>query len=52
MDKQEFFDAVLEQIQMDVKIGDLTAIEELLQYIPEQYLMGYLPEIVQEYLRG
>ena len=52
MDKQELIDCVLDQIEIDVKIGDLTAIEELLQYIPEQYLMGYLPEIVQEYLRG
>jgi hypothetical protein len=52
MDKQELIDSVLDQIEIDVKIGDLTAIEELLQYIPEQYLMGYLPEIVQEYLRG
>jgi hypothetical protein len=52
MDKQELIDSVLDQIEIDVKIGDLTAIEELIQYIPEKFLMGYLPEIVQEHLRG
>lgn len=47
MDKQELIDLVLDQIQIDVGIGDLTAIEELLQFVPEQYLVGYLPEIMR-----
>ncbi len=52
MDKQELIDSVLDQIEIDVRIGDMTALEELLKFMPEQYLIGYLPEIVQEHLRG
>ena len=52
MDKQELIDSVLDQIQIDIRIGDMTALEEMLKFMPEQYLMGYLPEIVQEDLRG
>ena len=35
---------VLEQIQQDVAMGDLTAIEELLASVPVDKLIGYLPE--------
>jgi hypothetical protein len=37
-------DRVLEQIQKDIEDGDLTAIEELLTYVPYTYLTNYLPE--------
>ena len=42
---QELIDAVLEQIKTDIKSGDLTAIAELLKFVPEKYLIGYLPEL-------
>jgi len=35
---------VLEQIKADVSIGDVTAIEELLSFVPRENLIGYLPE--------
>ncbi len=44
MTKQDLIDAALDQILYDVEIGDLTALEELLSRVPEQYLQGYLPE--------
>lgn len=37
-------DQVLEQIRQDVADEDLTAIEELLGYIPLANLVNYLPE--------
>ena len=43
--KQGIIDSVLEQIQKDVAEGDLTAIEELLGFLPIKNLKGYLPEI-------
>jgi len=38
-------DRVLKQIEQDVKNQDFTAIEELLQQIPEQRLRAFLPEV-------
>jgi hypothetical protein len=35
---------VLEQIKADVSMGDVTAIEELLSFVPRENLIGYLPE--------
>jgi len=43
--KQGIIDSVLEQIQKDVAEGDLTAIEELLGFLPIKNLKNYLPEI-------
>ena len=37
-------DTVIEQIEKDFRIGDTTALEELLKYIPIQILIAYLPE--------
>ena len=37
-------DQVLEQMQRDVADGDLTAIEELLNCVPFDNLVAYLPE--------
>jgi hypothetical protein len=39
---QQLIDKVLDQIVRDVKAGDVTAIEELLTFVPEKYLKGYL----------
>lgn len=43
MDK--LLDSVLEQIRLDVEVGDYTAIIELLQYLPRDKLVAYLPEV-------
>jgi hypothetical protein len=45
--KQQLIDDVLNQILQDVKDFDLTAIEELIKNIPEEVLIGYLPEEVK-----
>ena len=39
---QELIDKAIEQIKKDIAMGDVTAIDELLGFIPEQYLKGYL----------
>lgn len=44
MDKQQIINKVLRHIEIDIACGDLTAIEELLNNIPTEYLVGYLPE--------
>jgi hypothetical protein len=40
--KQRLIDKCLERIKEDVISGDLTAIDELLNFVPEKYLKGYL----------
>jgi len=37
-------DKAIEQIKIDIKGGDVTAIEELLNFVPLSHLRGYLPE--------
>lgn len=37
-------DRVLRQIEEDIEFGDFTALEELLNNIPVEYLISYLPE--------
>jgi hypothetical protein len=44
MTKQELIEAVIKQIQEDIQRGDLTALEELLMFVPNTYLNGYLKE--------
>jgi len=44
MTKQKLIDLVLDQIEYDIDVGDLTAIEELLKYLPKERLRAYLPE--------
>lgn len=41
---EELVDAVLSEMKKDIASGDLTALDELIRYIPVNYLMGYLPE--------
>ncbi len=42
--KQELVDKCIEEIKRDVANGDVTAIDELLMFLPTKYLKGYLPE--------
>jgi len=41
---QKLIDAVIEQIKTDVRVKDMTAIEELLCELPIEKLIGFLPE--------
>ena len=41
----KLIDKVLEQIQEDVNNADFTAIEELINPLPEEQLQGFLSEI-------
>lgn len=41
---QLLIDRVIEEIQKDFAMGDLTALDELLSFIPKEKLIGYLPE--------
>lgn len=42
----KLIDAVIEQIKKDILIGDVTAIDELLRYLPKQKLEAFLSEEV------
>jgi hypothetical protein len=44
MKKQQLIDLVIEEIKKDIASGDVTALDELLSAVPEEYLKGYLPE--------
>ena len=41
----ELINAALDQILADVEYKDLTAIEELLTYVPREILMGFLSKV-------
>ena len=41
---ETLIDKVLEQIQGDIKVQDLTAIEELIKSVPVENLRGFLSE--------
>ena len=41
---QKLIDKAIEQIKKDVESGDLTAIDELLKYVPTQKLEVFLSE--------
>jgi hypothetical protein len=41
---QELIDEVLEQIKKDIADGDLSALDEMLQAMPINQLVAYLPE--------
>ena len=43
--KRPIIDYVIDQIELDIVNGDITALEELLKHIPIDYLQGYLPEV-------
>ena len=42
--RQRLIDAVIDQIRNDVAQGDMTAIEELIKFLPTDTLINYLPE--------
>ena len=42
--EQMLLDRVVKGIELDLEMGDVSAIEELLAYIPKENLIGYLPE--------
>lgn len=42
--KEDLLNMVLEQIKTDVHVGDYEAIQELLNFIPTENLIAYLPE--------
>jgi len=44
-DDQELVDKVIEQIKKDIAQGDTTVLDELLKFIPIEYLKGSLPEL-------
>ena len=41
---KNLIDKVIDQIVIDVNAKDLTSIEELLTSVPEEKLIGFLPE--------
>lgn len=43
-DMDNLIDSVIDQIKEDINGGDLTAIDELLRFVPKENLIGYLPE--------
>jgi hypothetical protein len=44
MTREEIVDLVIAQIKQDIENGDVTAIYELLHFVPEMYLKSYLSE--------
>ena len=42
--KEVVVNAVIEEMKIDIKNGDWSAIEELLHNIPEESLINYLPK--------
>ena len=40
---QELIDQVIEQLKLDVVNNDWTVIEELLSFVPVEFLKGFLP---------
>jgi hypothetical protein len=40
----DIWDKVCDQIAKDIAVGDVTAIYEMLQQVPKDVLIAYLPE--------
>jgi hypothetical protein len=40
----ELVDRVIDHIKMDIEVGDLTAVDDLLKFCPIKNLIAYLPE--------
>lgn len=51
MTEKNLINYAIEQIARDIQQGDYTAIEELLTYVPEEYLRGFLSETNEETIR-
>ena len=41
---QQLLDLALEQLNQDVANEDLTALEELIRFVPEERLVSFLPD--------
>jgi|TARA_Y100000034_G_scaffold133551_1_gene199322 uncharacterized CHY-type Zn-finger protein len=41
-------DTVMKEMRVDIDVGDWTAIDELLKFVPRKNLIGYLPEEQQD----
>ena len=44
INKQKLVDKVINEMKLDIAVGDWTAIDELLKFCPIENLKGYLPE--------
>ena len=44
MPDNKLIEKVLNQIVSDVESGDVTSIQELLKFVPQDKLLGFLPE--------
>ena len=47
--KQMLLDRVVDQIKRDIELSDVSAVEELLKFIDDEFLIGYLPEDQQKH---
>lgn len=45
-DMDKLVDSAIERIKEDINCGDLTAIDELLRFVPKENLIGFLPDII------
>ena len=45
-------EAVIQQMREDFEMNDVTAIYELLEFVPKKNLLGYLPEEIAEQLEN
>jgi hypothetical protein len=45
-------EAVIEQMKEDLLYGDVSAIYEMLEFLPRKNLLAYLPEEVSEQLKN
>ena len=41
---QELIDQVIEELKLDIANNDWTVIEELLSFVPVEFLKGFLPK--------
>ena len=44
-EKQKLIDKAIEQMKYEISMGDVTAIDELLSFVPDENLLGYLSEL-------
>lgn len=41
--EEDLIEKVIDQIKYDIRIGDVTAIDELLRFVPLEILLNFLP---------
>jgi hypothetical protein len=44
-------EAVIEQIKRDFEMDDVSALHEMLKYVPKKNLLAYLPEEISDELK-